>query len=451
MADEVAVGGYKVHDENWELAAFENDGYTAISSITNSQTYEANKLLADPQGNIKKIIQLSYYYVDKVGILKSATRVYTTLTIGNIRLEGGTKKNKEFLERFIEEVKLNKLLRQSTPGLYKAGNFIWYREKEGNKTVWIHQLNPVDVEILGHKRDRPVATLKTVNDPKTLPDDLKRNKDGTYDLPMLQTYHCAIDREGYDRYGKPFTTSAFEPIQHIQALLDMEKESIPNVIESLMIITIGDEKRPADRKQIEDLKKIVQNLKSTSRIVGNHTLKADVKEKSVEVFNPDKFKVPMEMLLHSIGITPSLFTGEGSYATATAGLSSARETIEAVRMEIEDVLNQLFADVVSDAGLDPKKNPKATLGKLDLTDEKVQHQIIRNLYLDGVISAETYALAHGHILDIEQRKIQEEKKYQIIPRQMSSTLSNKDPGAPEKIDSNPDNNPNQDRKPSNDT
>jgi len=448
MADEIAVGGYKEHDEDWELASFKNDGYTAISSITNSDFYEANKLLADPQGNFKKIVQLSYYYVDKIGILKSATRVYTTLTIGNIRLEGGTKKNKEFLDRFIEEVKLNKTLRQSTPGLYKAGNFIWYREKQANKTVWVHQLNPVDVEILGHKRDRPVARLRTVNDPTTLPDDLERDKDGTYKLPMNQTYHCAIDREGYDRYGKPFTTSAFEPIQHIQALLDMEKESIQSVIESLIIITLGDEKRPATQKQINDLKKLVQNLKSTSRIVGNHTLKADVKEKSVEVFNPDKFKIPMQMLLHSIGITPSLFTGEGSYATASAGLSSARETIESVRMEIEDVLNQLFADVASEAGFDPKKNPKATLGKLDLTDEKVQHTIIRDLYLDGLISAETYALVHGHNLEVEQQKVKEEKKYNIKPRQMSSTLSNKGAGAPEKIDSNPDNNPNQDKKPS---
>lgn len=452
MDEEIADGGYRPKEEGHEVASVKNEGLTRVSSYSNQSGYEANKLLADPQGNFKKIVQLSHYYGEKIGILKSAIRVYVTLTIGDIRLEGGTKQNKKFLQEFIEKTKLNKTLRQSVPDLYKAGNFIWYREIEGKESVWMHQLNPIDVEILGHKRDRPIAKLHTKNDPATLPGDLKRSTDGTYELPKERTYHCSVEREGYLRYGMPFTTSAFEPIQHIQELIDMEKESISSVIESLIIITLGDEKKPATKEQIQELKKHVQNLKSTSRLVGNHTLKADIKEKSIEVFNKEKFEVPMKMLMYSIGITPSIFTGDGSYATASAGMQSAKKTIELVRLEIEELLDQLFADVSEDRGLDPKKNPKASLGKLDLNEEKVQHTIIRNLYLDGLISAETYALVHGHILANEQAKIKEEEKYDINPRQMSSTLSNADgdggPGAPEKIDSKPDNNPNQDVKPS---
>lgn len=455
MSEELAPGSYRPKDENYEVASLGREEIDRVSSFSNTGCYEANRLLADPQGNFRKIVQLSHYYAEKIGILKSALRVYTTLTIGEIRLEGGTKKNKNVLEKFIEETKLNKTLRQSVPDIYKAGNFFWYREVSGKKSVWIHQLNPIDVEVLGHKRDRPVAKLRTSNDPSTLPDDLKNGLDGTYDLPKEKTYHCSVEREGYLRYGMPFTTSAFEPIQHIQELVDMEKESIKSVIESLIIITLGDDKRPATRDQIQELKRHVQNLKSTSRLVGNHTLKADVIEKNIEVFNKEKFEIPMKMLMYSIGITPSIFTGEGSYATASAGMQSATKTIELVRLEIEDVLAQLFEDVAKENGLDPKKNPKPTLGKLDLNDDKVQHQIIRNLYLDGLISAETYALVHGHILEYEQQRIKEEKKYNIQPRQMSSTLSNKDSGAsdggagnPGKMDSNPDNNPNQDVKPS---
>jgi hypothetical protein len=448
--EEIAVGGYKPKEEDWEVASIKSEGIERVSSFSNLSGYEANKLLADPQGNFKKIVQLSHYYSNKIGILKSAMRIYTTLTVGNIRMEGGTKKNKSFLKNFVDDTKLNKILRQSIPDLYKAGNFIWYRELEGKKSVWMHQLNPIDVEILGHKRDRPVSRLKTNNDPLTLPDDLRKNNDGTYDLPKGRTYHCAVEREGYLRYGMPFTTSTFEPIQHMQELIDMEKESIKSVIESLIIITMGDKDRPATKDQIDKLKKHVKNLKSTSRIVGNHTLKADVIEKDISVFSPEKFEIPMKMLMQSIGITPSIFTGEGSYATAEAGMTSAKKTIEMVRLEIEETLDQIFYDVAIEAGLDPKKNPKASLGKLDLNEEKVQHAIIRDLYLDGLISAETYALVHGHILEFEQEKVKEEEKYDIQPRQMSSTLSD-DPGAPEKIDSKPGNNPNSKVKPSNGT
>lgn len=456
MAEELAIGGYKPKGEyEWEVSSVRReyeDEIDGISVLSNQGKYEANRLLADPQNNIKEIIQLSHYYTDKVGILKSSIRVYVTLTTGDIRLEGGTKKNKRFLEDFIKETKLNKVLRQSIPDLYKAGNFFWYREKERDKTVWIHQLNPIDVEVKGHNRDRAIANLRTNNDPETLPIDLKKdNVSNVYKLPKNQLYHCSPDREGYLRYGKPITTSSFEPIQHIQSLLDMEKDSIKSVIESLIIITMGDENRPATSAQIKELKKHVENLKSTSRIVGNHTLKADVIEKDIGVFNPDKFEVPMRMLLNSVGITPSIFTGEGSYATASAGMSSAKKTIEANRLEIEDILNQLFFDVALESGLNPNNNPKASLGKLDLNEEKVQHQIIRNLYLDGLISAETYALAHGHILEYEQEKIKEEKKYEIEPRQMSSTLGREgSPGRPEEMDKKGDNNPNQDKKPSTD-
>ncbi|MEC1440558.1 hypothetical protein P9D57_17860 [Bacillus sonorensis] len=452
MSDqEFAEGAYKPKELGEEVASVKNEGLERISSLSNISGYEANKLLMDPQGNFRKIVQLSHYYTEKIGILKSAVRVYVTLTNGEIQLEGGTKKNKNFLEEFIEKTNLNKTLRQSIPDLYKAGNFVWYRELEGRESVWIHQLNPIDVEIKGHKRDRPVADLRTNNDPATLPDDLKKDRDGKYHLPPNQTYHCSVEREGYLRYGMPFTTSAFEPIQHIQELIDMEKDSIKSVIESLIIITLGDEKRPATQEQIDKLKQHVKNLKSTSRLVGNHTLKADVIEKNIEVFNKEKFEVPMRMLMQSIGITPSIFTGEGSYATASAGMQSAKKTIELIRLEIEDTLKQLFTDVAKERGLDPKKNPTVSLGKLDLTEEKVQHAILRDLYLDGIISAETYALAHGHILEHEQTKTKEEKKYDIQPRKMSSTLGNESPGAPEKIDSKPDNNPNQDKKPSGDS
>lgn len=457
MEEEIANGGYKPKErieEDNEMASVNGEEFPRISSLSNTSGYEANDLLSNPQANYKKIVQLSHYYVEKIGILKSSVRVYTTLTNGDIQLEGGTKKNKKVLEEFIKKTKLNKVLRQSVPDLYKSGNFIWYRETEGRESVWIHQLNPIDVDILGHRRDRPVAEFSTRNDEKTLPTELKKTLTGKYELPFEKTYHCSFEREGYHRYGMPFTTAAFEPIQHIQELIDMEKDSIKSVIESLIIITLGDEKRPATKAQIDKLKRHVQNLKSTSRLVGNHTLKADVIEKKIEVFNKEKFETPMKMLMYSIGITPSIFTGDGSYATASAGMSSAKKTIELVRLEIEETLDQLFADIAKERGLDPEKNPKATLGKLDLNDEKVQHTIIRNLYLDGLISAETYAIVHGHKLEVEQEKIKEESKYDIQPRQMSSTLSNKgdgSEGAPEQLDAQPDSNPNSDVKPSTDT
>ena len=447
MEDEKAVGGYNEKDASYEISKIEREELNRISSLSSTGQYEANKLLADVQTNFKKIVALSHYYTDKIGILKSALKTYITLTIGDIRFDGGTKKNTKFLEDFVEEVKMNKVLRQSIPDLFKAGNFFWFRETSGKKTEWVHQLNPIDVEVAGHNRDRPVAKLRCNNDPQTMPEGLNKGKDGLYDLPLNKTYHCAIDREGYLKYGKPVTTPAFEPIQHMQRLIDMETDSIESVIESLIIITIGDEKRPATKDQVEDLTGKVKKLKSTSRLVGNHTLKADIHEKSVEVFNPDKFEVPMKMLMYSLGIVPSIFTGEGSYSTATAGMSTVKKIIEQARIEIEDTLNDLLKDVAMEAGLNPKNNPKVNLGKLDLTDEKIQHNILRDLYLDGIISAETYALVHGHKLDIEQDKIKAEEKYDIEPRQMSSTLS-KD-GRPESMDSNPDNNPNLDTKPSN--
>lgn len=450
MEEEKVSGAYKTKDkEEYAHAARVTKEFEHVSSISGLENYEANKLLADTQGNFVNIVELSHYYADKIGLIKSAIKVYVTLTTGDILLEGGEEANKTVLRKFIKDTQLDKTLRQSIPDLYKAGNFFWYREIENGKTVWVHQFNPVDVNVKGHKRDRPVATFQSSNDPETLPVDFEKSKFGEYKLPIEQTYHCALDREGYLRYGKPITTATFEPIQHIQELVDMEKQSISSVIENLIIITLGDEKRPATQEQIEKLKEHVEKLHSSSRLVGNHTLKADVIEKDVGVFNPEKFKVPMDMLLQSIGVVSSVVTGDSSYASATAGMSTTKKTIETNRLEIESVLDQLFKDIAEENGLDADDNPEISLGKLNLSEERTQHTIIRNLFLDGVISAETYAMVHGHDLDIEQEKLDIEKElYEIEPRAMSSTLSGSDGRPLEGDNSEGENNPNGDAKPS---
>jgi hypothetical protein len=282
--------------------------------------------------------------------------------------------------------------------------------------------------------DKPIANFSTNNDPRTLPSDFTKNAFGTIELPPGKTYHCSLDREGYLRYGKPITTSAFEPVQHMQELMDMEKQSISSVIENLIIVTIGDEKRPASEKDVKKLKQHIEGLGASSRLVGNHTLKGALIEKDTSVFNPEKFEVPMKQLLHSIGVPHSLFTGESSYSGSNTGLSVVKKNIDSNRKEIIDVIDQLLRDVAEDAGLNPDKNPKTRLSRLDLTEEKVQHQLVRNLYLDGVISAETYAATHGHDLDVEQDRIEEEEKYDIQPKEMSSTLSSKETGRPSEGD-----------------
>lgn len=450
MEEEIAVGGYKPHSS--EIASYNREEFDRVSSAS-VLNYEANCLLADYQNNYHKIVSLSHFLTDKVGIIKSAVRVYVTFTCGEIRLDGGTKRNKAFFEKFIKTTKLNKVLRQSVQDYYKAGNFFWFREKdESGKTVWIHQLSPRDVTVKGHKMDRPVAKLKLhTTDEETIPKGLVKETGvdtGLYKLPILQTYQCANDREGYSRYGKTILTSTFEPVQHMNELMDMEKQSMKEVVEFLIIFTLGDKDRPAGDKQIQKLSEKVRNLKSTSRLVGNHTLKADAIRPDLTVFSPEKYEVPMKMLLQSLGITPSIFTGEGSYATATAGMTSAKQAMETARQEIIDTLTTLFEDIAKENGLDPEKNPSVNLGKLNLNDEKIQHAIIRDLYLDGIISAETYAEMSGYVLDDEQKEIEEEKKYNIQPRQMSSTMGGGG-GRPEE-DGN-SNKPNQEKKPSTDT
>lgn len=452
MEEEIAIGGYKPLSS--EIASSKREEFERISSISIT-SYEANELLADYQANYHKIVSLAHFLTDKVGIIKSAVRVYVTFTSGEIRLDGGTKRNKAFIEKFIKRTKLNKVVRQSVQDLYKAGNFFWYREKDASgQTIWVHQLAPKDTIVKGHKMDKPVARLKLhTNDPDTIPNGLKKDNSldiGTYILPIDQTYQCAIDREGYSRYGKTILTSTFEPIQHMEELMDMEKQSMKEVVEYLIIFTLGDKDRPAGDKQIQRLSDKVKNLKSTSRLVGNHTLKAQAIKPDLAVFNPQKYEVPMKLLLQSLGITPSIFTGEGSYATATAGMTSAKQSMESARQEIIDTLTSLFEDVAREAGLDADKNPTVTLGKLNLNDEKIQHAILRDLYLDGIISAETYAEMSGYVLDDEQKEIDEERnKYDIQPRQMSSTMSN---GGGRPSDSNnPSAQPNQDKKPSTDT
>lgn len=448
MEEEIAVGGYKPLSA--EIGSVKREEFERTASVS-IKNYETNELLSDYQNNYKKIVSLAHFYADKMGIVKSAVKVYVTFTGGEIKLDGGTKRNKAFIENFIKKTKLNKVLRQSVQDLYKAGNFFWFREKDANgKTIWVHQLAPADVIVKGHMMDKPIAEIELHGDPDTIPKGLTKSNgiDGrVYKLPIDQTYQTALDREGYSRYGKTILTSTFEPIQHMEELMDMEKQTMKEVVEFLIIFTLGDKERPAGDKQLQALSGKVKNLKSTSRLVGNHTLKAQVIKPDLAVFNPNKYEVPMKMLLQSLGITPSIFTGEGSYATATAGMTSAKQAMETARQEIIDTLTQLFEDVAREAGLDPEKNPKVGLGKLNLNDEKIQHAILRDLYLDGIISAETYAEMHNYILEQEQAEIKEEKKYDIQPRQMSSTMGG-DGGRPE--ENGDPNKPNQEKKPSTD-
>lgn len=423
---DLAEGSYVPHEWGEEIASVRRETMSRRVSRHILQGYDASELLSDVQGNIKQIIELSHYYTDKIGLVKTAIRIYITLTDNEITLVGGSKKNKNYFNKLIDDLELNEVLRQSIPDIYKSGNIFWYRETEGKQTVWLHQLNPIDVEVKGHRRGRPVALLNTTSDPNTLPNDLKNVKDTSRPLNEKKLYQVSADREGYLRYGKPFTTATFLPIQHIEELLDMESDSIDSVVDSLMIVTIGDEKRPATQKQVQELKEVVKNLKQTSRIVGNHTLKADVKSKDTSVFNAEKFQVPMEMLMRSLGITPSLFTGEGSTNASVLGMQSATRIIESARKELEHTLNKIFKDIANEVGLDYKNNPKVSLGKLDLNDDEIAHKIMRELYLDSVLSAESYVKAHGYDYNIEKERMNEEDKDSIVPRPMSSTMSGTD-------------------------
>ncbi|AXY82985.1 hypothetical protein vBBak6_025 [Bacillus phage v_B-Bak6] len=453
--EEVATGGYvpKTEEDYTFGSANRAEERTRYSSkVLHTAGLETNKLLADYQNNFPKIVSLAHFYADKIGLIKSSIRVYVTFTYGDILFDGGTKKNLKFCQNAKKKLKLNKILRQSLQDLYKAGNFFWYREKDAKgNTVWVHQLAPADVKVKGHFRDRPIANIKfQTDDESSIPFKLNKGTNGEYELPIEQSYHCAIDREGYSRYGKSIITSAFEPVQHIEELMDMEKETIDQVIDFMIIFTIGDKDRPAGEKAINALTNKVQNLKNSSRLVGNHTLKAQEIKPDTALFNPEKYEVPMKMLLQSLGITPSIFTGEGSYATASAGMMSAKQTMENAREEIIDALDQLLYDMAAEAGLNPDNNPTIKLGKLNLTDEKIQHAILRDLYLDGIISGDTYAEQHGYKLEDEQNEIKEEKKYNIEPRPMSSTMSfGNEGGRPSDAPqgANPDNT---DKKPSND-
>jgi hypothetical protein len=447
LEEELANGSYKPKLPD-TIASHDKEGYDRIASISNVK-YESNELLADYQNNFKKIVQLAHFYTDKVGVIKSAIRVYVTFTAGDIVLDGGQKKNLEFIEEFNKKVKMNKVVRQSTQDLYKTGNFFWYRETEGTETVWIHQFAPIDTNLKGHRRDRPIMTVSLNTDPETIPPGLTRNAIGEYSVPIDKAYHCAIDREAYTRYGKTILTPTFEPVQHMQDLMDMEKETVKEVVEFLIIFTLGDKDRPAGEKQLTQLSEKVKNLKSTSRLVGNHTLKAEAIKPDLAVFNPEKYEVPMQMLLQSLGIVPSIFTGEGSYATSSVGMQSAKQTMESARKEIVEALTDLYRDVAKEAGLNPDKNPTVSLGSIALNDEKIKHAILRDLYLDGIISAETYAAESGYDLEHEQMEIKDENsKFDIQPRQMSSTLSNKAGGRPE--EDGEVNKPDQSKKPSSD-
>src|SRR5699024_12104241 len=73
-------GAYKSKGD-YQTPVYEvSDHIEPISSASNIRKYEANMLLSDFQNNFNNVVRLSHYYVDKVGILKSAIKFYSTFT-----------------------------------------------------------------------------------------------------------------------------------------------------------------------------------------------------------------------------------------------------------------------------------------------------------------------------------------------------------------------------------
>jgi len=452
------LGGKQGDRKNRIYSANKKDKFNNISSGLLPYSYDSSGI------NVRDSIELCQKAYANIAVFRNAIDVMSEFANSKIYLEGGTKKSRDFINKWFDKIKLWNLKDQYFREYYRSGNIFLYRVDgkfsssdftklsqvygstvsltPGTLPIKYILLNPYDVVAKqassfdggNYQKLLSEYDLEKLRNPKTdydkevfdsLPQEIRQRieegsfmKDGVkVDLPSEKLIYSFYKKQDYEPFAIPF---GYPVLDDINFKLELKKidQAICRTIENvILLITMGAEpdKGGINPRNMEAMQSLFLNESVGRVLVSDYTTKAQFIIPDIsKVVGPSKYEVINNDIREGL---QNVIVGDERYSNtqvkAKIFLERLKESREAF---IHDFLQDQIKMVCQNLGF--RKYPIAKFEEIDIKDEVQLQRIATRLMELGVITPEQgmVALKKGvypnpdDLLAAQERFVEEREK-----------------------------------------
>lgn len=419
--------------------------------------------------SISETVLLCQKAYARIAIFRNTIDVMTEFSNADIYLNGGNKKSRNFIEKWLKRVNISSFTEQFFREYFRSGNVFIYKFLGSFSTNDINALkktyseaasklkipvrytiyNPYDIvlhpssaitnslykKILSGYEILKIKQRSTKEDQdvyNSLPPKVKEqinqeswSADGIYvDLEPDRLATVFYKKQDYEPFAIPFGYPVLSDINHKLELKKIDRAISRTIQQVVLLVTMGNEpeKHGINAKAMGAMRRLLENETVGRTIVSDYTTKMEFIIPEIgDILNPDKYKIVNEDIKE--GLQNVLFGGgEEKFANQQTKVQVFLERLKEGRKAfVNNFLQPEIKRVCKEMGF--KNYPTAKFQDIDLKDETQAKRIYTRLLELGILTPdqafkamETGVLPENEeLLESQEKYIKERKSGKFTP------------------------------------
>lgn len=427
------------------------------------KSFDLEKIFADPQSNIEKVVKLAKYYYSKNGLIMRTINIIRDFGTGSYEIvyPNRSKRVKKVIEEFIKRIGLSQVLRDMIFELAISGNVSGYN-RDGARIdiypIWMVQPTPLLVgtkPVMKWIVDNANLTLNGIDlQNKQIYDNLQKAypaevlgamRNGKLEayLDSTKSFFAKVNSSRYERFGLPFIITAFDDLAHKTVLKEAENATANGIIEMILRIGVGDSTltpQVPGADVVDFYHNMITATKGSLKVTVPWFVNMSWIAPDTKIFGPSKFEQVDKDILNSLGVSLTLIRGEGggNYSEGVISLTGLLKTIESLQEPLPAIVEDWFAAELKRNGINPEDNcPSIKFLPVEI-DKSARLQLLQWLFTSAGLPYEIlYKEAGYDYMTVKlTRQEENEEKTEDIFKLRTQPFQGQQPGD---NPSNPDN------------
>lgn len=180
----------------------------------------------------------------------------------------------------------------------------------GQEMIYLKPDSQLIQKLLADGRTDPEAALLKAAIPRSIVNSIKSTRgfgQGNIRLNGRFVDHLKRKAKGYQAWGVPYLTRAFEDAALLERLRQMDESIASGIINLVTIFKIGTEDHPANQARLRKFASLLRNPKASTTLVWAHDIEVIQKGPDGKLLQFDKkYKEAKDNLLIALGVPPVL-------------------------------------------------------------------------------------------------------------------------------------------------
>lgn len=214
-----------------------------------------------------------------------------------------------------------------------------------------------------------------------------------------------ITKADYEEWATPQIYPAYKDVRFKRLMRMGEVSAMESMRNMITLIKLGNVKEGYIPTE-EQLQRVASALAGGSQahhLVWDDLISGEVLQPDLgSILDPKKYEQVDRDIFTSMGLSSSIFSGQGTYANNTLTVKLLMEKIKTLRSIVEDwLVNELKKIAVA---LKFKRFPNIVWGLMELRDENVERKLWLDLYDRGLVSDQSLLERFGTDFEIEKAR-----------------------------------------------